>query len=167
MKYTKYLRSFGFPALAAMLALLLMLEWLLPATSGSAKAGQHVMPAPSLAGTLDDDAQQWADVSLARPLFQPDRRPVSTSANTDTSLPRLSAIILMGGTRIAIFSMDGQKPQVLTAGGTINGYRLTRILTDSVELLGPEGTLTLRLQFKSTAPATPGASNPPFGDEPN
>jgi len=141
------------PALTAALALLLASEWLLP-------GARLVSPSklPAFPTTLPDNAadaalSQWGDTALARPLFHPDRRPVAAAGtNADTSLPRLSAIIIIGGTPAAVFAAAGQKPQVVGAGGTIDGYRLEHIGPNTVELLGPEGELTVHPQFITATP---------------
>jgi hypothetical protein len=150
------------PALAIALALLLGVEWLLlPGPHVISPYKMPQIPAAQSSSEVDSAVAQWGDTSLARPLFQPDRRPVITAdANQSTSLPRLSAILIVGGARAAVFAADGQKPQVVSTGGTIAGYRLERIAPDSVELFGPDGDLTVHPQFITTAPAS-GANNAP------
>lgn len=145
-------------AMAGTMVLLLACEWLLPGPGGIAPIRMPMIPATA----ADSDAAigQWGDNVLARPLFYPDRQPVSDAgAGTDASLPRLSAIIIIGGTRAAVFSADGQKPQVVPAGSSIGGYRLEQITPSSVQLLGPDGALTLHPQFLTpTGTAAPAAN---------
>jgi hypothetical protein len=142
-------------AIAATLALLLAAEFVLSASPPSAPA-TLVVPAgtPAPAG---GDIGQWASTILARPLFNASRRPIQQAVtDIDTTLPRLSAIIVSGGVRSAVFDQGGEKPLVLTAGGEIGAYRLESIAPDNVDLLGPGGQITLRPQFATTAPALPG-----------
>ena len=142
------------PALAAALALLFAGEILLPGSPAVPPHKMFAIPSAAPEAAADEAAGQWGDTILARPLFSPDRRPVSAAGtDTSTSLPRLSAIIITGGTHAAVFSADGQKPQVVTAGGSIDGYQLDSIAPDSVQLTGPDGPLTLRPQFITSAPA--------------
>lgn len=156
------------PVLAGSLFLLLAVSWLLP---GPAAAPWHV-PAAMPAATADAAAvsvSQWGDTALARPLFNPGRRPLDQpGAMADGSLPRLSAIIISGGTSAAVFAGDGQKPQVVSAGGAIGGYVLKRITADHVELTGPDGTLTLHPQFAAAAASAAGpAASPPLNPSSN
>jgi general secretion pathway protein N len=155
-----HLPRFVMPGLAATLTLLLGAEWLLSGSQVIPPSRTLAIPAAPADDAPDGTVGQWGDTILARPLFNPDRRPVSEAgADASTSLPRLSAIIITSGTRAAIFAVDGQKPQVLTAGGTIDGYQLTHIAPGSVELAGPDGTVTLRPQFISASP--PVSATPP------
>lgn len=147
------------PGIAAALALLVAGEWMMPAPGAAPAATIPAIPAAVADNAVDEAVGQWGDTSLARPLFNPDRRPVSApGANTGTSLPRLSAIIVTSGIRAAIFSADGQKPQVVQTGGIIDGYQLTHIAPGSIELAGPAGTLTLRPQFIATSSSPPAAA---------
>jgi general secretion pathway protein N len=155
------------PALAAVLALLVIIECLLPGARPRSGDRLAAIPATAPDGAADAIVNQWGDTTLARPLFHPDRRPVAAAAaNTDGSLPRLSAIIIIGTTPAAVFAADGQKPQVVGAGGMIGGYRLQRIDSNAVELLGPQGELTVRPQFL-TPPAQPQTATTPAISEEN
>ena len=158
------LPPFAWPGVAAALTLLIAGECLMPGPGSTASSRTLVVPAAAPDTMTDQAVGQWGDTSLARPLFHPDRRPtIVANANTGTSLPRLSAIVIIGENRAAIFAADGQKPQVVAAGSSIDGYQLTRITPGSVELLGAGGTVTLRPQFisaagtASVAPANAGA----------
>ncbi len=148
------------PALAAALSVLLAAELLLP---GPAAAPAREAPA-IVAGTPDQGTDaailQWGGTVLARPLFNASRRPVNnTSTETGFTLPRLSAIIVIGGMRSAIFAAPGQKPMLVAEGGAIGPYRLTSIAPNKVELLGPEGAVTLHPQFMAAAPAAVANNN--------
>jgi general secretion pathway protein N len=155
------------PVLAAVLALVLAIEALLPMARPRLASRLPGFPAAAPDGAADAAVDQWSGTALARPLFHPDRRPVAAAGTaTDGSLPRLSAIIIIGTTPAAVFAADGQKPQVVGAGGMIGGYRLERIDSNSVELLGPQGELTVRPQFIA-APAQPQTAPAPAISEEN
>jgi hypothetical protein len=156
------------PVLAAALALLFVLEWLLPGPGGDSSGGKPVLSAVQANAAGDAAVSQWGDMALARPLFHPDRRPVSTAGDsTNTSLPRLSAIIIIGNVPAAIFAADGQKPQVVRVGGLIDGYRLDHISPNDVELAGPTGELTVRPQFVTSQPPPPAPSAAAINEENN
>jgi general secretion pathway protein N len=146
------------PALAATLTLLLAVEWMLPGA-----APQHIAPAIPEAGPdvgTDAAVGQWAATILARPIFNPDRRPAALADSSDAAepLPRLTAIIIVAGVSRAVFSTPGAKPILVGQGGAVGGYQLKEIKTDSVSLLGPDGGMTtLRPQYLApAATAVPG-----------
>ncbi len=155
------------PVLAGTLSLLLATLWLWPPPAAPTRHLPALLP-PASPDTTDTAISQWAGTALARPLFTPGRRPADQAgAATDGSLPRLSAIIITGATRAAVFAADGQKPQVIDQGGTIDGYALNRIAPDHVELTGPDGTLSLRPQFTAAAATSSSStSSPPPPDSP-
>lgn len=145
------MKRLALPTLAALLAVVLLAELALPLPG----IAPQRLPPPALATSTTDDAAmgQWSATVLARPLFDPSRRPTD-QGGSDDGLPRLSAIIVTGGTRSAIFSADGQKPQIVGENGSIGGYKVRSILPDKVQLDGPSGPLTLRPQFITTPPAS-------------
>jgi hypothetical protein len=147
-------------ALACGLALLLAAELVLPEPD---TAPDSVTPAVLAAAPVqnDDDAvAAWGATALARPLFSASRRPVAeATTQTDFTLPRLSAIIVSGTTRRAIFATPGQKPVTVGEGGEIGPYQVTAIAPYSVRLQGPDGILTLRPQVSPPAPAVTASGN--------
>ncbi len=148
------------PGLAGMLGLMLAAEWL----AGPAPVAIRqplAPPASTPQAAMDDEISQWANTVLARPLFNESRRPDDSGAAQGTGMARLSAIIISGGSRSAIFAADGQKPQIVPEGGEIDGYKLTHISADAVELTGPSGALTLHPQFPAAAQPAPPAAAPP------
>ncbi len=154
--------TLAWPGLATVLALILAAEWLLPGPGDLRQLRPVVLPRAGAGGMEVRAVRQWADICLARPLFEPDRRPpAQPGSSTSTSLPRLSAIMIIGGQRLAIFTPDGQKPQIVAANGIISGYRVLQISPGSVVVLGPEGKLTLRPQFKSASGADAAGDDPP------
>jgi hypothetical protein len=147
------------PALAAALALLFAAEWLLPGPAAAPVREPPAIPATIADNAADAGISQWGNTILARPLLNQNRRPAPQpgTATSDT-LPRLSAIIVIGGTRHAIFNAAGQKPQLVAEGGEIGSYRLKTVAPDRVDLLGPNGPVTLRPQFIPAAPAATAAT---------
>lgn len=152
IRYFKY----ALPAFCGGLALLLLAEWLIPGPAAPAADRPGLVTAAASDPSEDSDIAQWGNTSLARPLFNADRRPVAQmAASTDNTPPHLTAIIVIGGLYHAIFAATGEKPQVAATGAEIGQYQLERIAADHVELLGPGGAITLRLQFNpgDAAPA--------------
>lgn len=148
------------PALAAGLAMLLAAELCWP--GAGMPTAREMAALPSGGADAGDDAaiSQWGEVILARPLFTASRRPADQpSASTVAVLPRLSAIIIIGGTRTAIFAAPGQKPQAVGEGGTIDGYQMQAIAPDGVKMLGPSGAVTLRPQLVPAAPTDAASGN--------
>jgi hypothetical protein len=139
------------PVLAGLLGLVLLAE-LRP--GGNDGGALPAVPLPRGAAAMaDPDVQGWTQTILARPLFNPDRRP-SGVAGGNAGLPRLSAILIGRGMACAIFAADGQKPLVVQPGGLVDGDRVRSISADQVVLLTAAGLVTLRPQFaKGTAPA--------------
>jgi hypothetical protein len=146
--------QFGLSVLAGVLALLLLAECLLP--EDAAQAWQRALPSASNRTDLASDAEvaDWAGSILARPLLSETRRPAPVAGvAVDDSLPRLSAIIVIAGVRRAIFVASGEKPQAVAEGGEIGVYRVKTVAPDSVGLLGPDGLVTVKLQFTVAHPA--------------
>ncbi len=144
-------------ALAALLGMLLLAELALPLPG----AAPLPLPSPGVSRAAAQPGAaigQWSATALARPLFDPSRRPADQGGE-DGGLPRLSAIIVTDGVRSAIFAADGQKPQIIGEGGSIGGYRVRDILPDAVRLDGPAGPLTLHPQFITTSPAPTGTGS--------
>ncbi len=147
--------TLALPLLAGFLSLLLAMEWLLPGAAAPQWRQSPAIPAATAGTATDADIAEWSRIILARPLLSPSRRPAPLpgSVVSDT-LPRLSAIIVIGGTRHAIFAANGQKPQLVAEGGEIGLYRVKTVGPDKVDLLGPNGSLTLKPQFITAAPPT-------------
>ncbi len=142
-------------ALAASLALLLLAGWLLPQPVISSNRAGPIIPASAPDDSADAAIRQWSGVILARPLFDPSRRPsAQASAAQSFSLPPLVAIIVVGGTRSAIFTPPGEKSVAITQGGSIGPYQVIGITPVSVELLGPSGRIGLALKLVKSAPGT-------------
>jgi hypothetical protein len=150
----------GKPALAAALGLLLVAELLLPGPPLPTAREAPAIPAAMADQNADASISQWGATILARPLFNQNRRPVQmVSTGASNILPRLSAVIVIGNTRRAVFATPGQKPQIIAEGETIGPYTLDSIAPDKVRLHGPDGAMTLRPQFLTPAPATVATNN--------
>jgi hypothetical protein len=108
---------------------------------------------------IADRLRRWAATSLARPLFNADRRPVAAAAgsNAADALPRLSGIMITQAGRRAIFAATGAgKPLVVVEGGTVGGNLVQSITLGEVVLIGPDGPHRLHLAFDQALPgATP------------
>lgn len=110
---------------------------------------------------IADRLRRWAATSLARPLFNADRRPVAAAAgsNAADALPRLSGIMITQAGRRAIFAATGAgKPLVVVEGGTVGGNLVQSITLGEVVLIGPDGPHRLHLAFDQ---ALPGATLAP------
>jgi hypothetical protein len=157
------------PGLAGLLGVVLAAELLAgPEMAGPQRLG-HVPAARSGAAAHEPVVAHWAETALARPLFSADRRPPQDDKAT-TGLARLTAIVIAGGSRRAIFAADGQKPRIVPEGGEIGGYKLLHITGDSVQLGGTDGTLTLHPKFNVVVPQhppTPPAPPPSAADYDN
>jgi hypothetical protein len=103
--------------------------------------------------------QNWVDIILARPLFEPSRRPPPTAAGSGTTgpgFPRLTGIVILPQQREAIFAAPGKtQPIVVTAGSRLNGVLIKSIESGSVVVVDGAGTRIIRPSF-----ATGGASAP-------
>jgi hypothetical protein len=107
--------------------------------------------------TASDQARRWETAILARPLFNPDRRPIAQAmagSGEAAGLPRLSGIMITPVGRHAIFtSMSGGKPVVVTEGGSVGGYLVEAISPGNVVLAGSDGRHNLRPTFDNIRPA--------------
>ncbi len=124
----------------------------------SSERAQPPPPPPSPA-TVAADRQRWAEIVLARPLFNPSRRPIveeakpveasaAPAAAAAADLPRVSGIILLPGRSRAIFAGAGDgKPVTVTEGDRFGPYVVEAIEPGQVRLSGPDGTRLLRPSF--------------------
>lgn len=97
---------------------------------------------------------------LARPLFNPDRKPVGTGTRNVIGLPRLTGIIVTGSRKVAIFAAPaGGKPVVVEEGAHINDYELKEISDTTVTVAGPAGTTVMTPLFD--AAPSPVRQRPP------
>jgi len=151
------------PGLALALGLVLVVECVEQPGATAPLGFGHLPRGREDAAPRLPPAQRWAEIAGARPLFNPDRRPQQSGAATP-GLARLTAIIIAGGARRAIFAGGGtsEKPHILPEGGVLGGYTILHISGDAVDLAGAAGHLTLHPQFPTArAPAAAPAAPPP------
>jgi hypothetical protein len=125
--------------------------------------------APALASA---DVQGWVTTILERPLFAPDRRPVSSAAPAAVAsqgVPRLAGVVFTPEGRRAIFAAGTDGKQIaLAENGRIGIFTVSRIDADAVTVAGPDGSILLRPSFATGAAAAarpvaapPSAARPP------
>ena len=138
--------------LAVGLAALIMRE-LEDAPGAISPAPPPVRPsaAPAVAAAPPEHGRDWLAQSLARPLFNPDRRPAPVAAASADggpadALPRLTGILVTPSGRRAIFAGE-DRPRVLQEGGVIGPYTVRSISNGTIELSGPDGPRLLQPSF--------------------
>jgi hypothetical protein len=119
--------------------------------------GNPVAPSPRDDGRV----HEWVAINLARPLFEPSRRPPTTG--TATSVPRLTGIVISTTLKVAIFMPSGAaRAVVVTTGSRIDGMLIESIDADGVVVADAGGTRRLRPNFTRQArepePPTPAVS---------
>jgi hypothetical protein len=154
--------------LAVLLGAALAAEIALDGTRGGlprAAAGRTVAvpaPAPALGSA---DVQGWVTTILERPLFAPDRRPVSAAAPAAVAsqgLPRLAGVVVTPDGRRAIFAAGADGKQIaLAENGRIGAFTISRIDADAVTVAGPDGSILLRPSFATGAEAAAKPVAPP------
>ena len=100
---------------------------------------------------------------LARPLFNPTRRPVAAPEAVASAvaaapvLPRLTGVLVSKTRSSAIFAGPPEgKSIVATEGGWIGRYQVQSIRAGEVTLSSPDGTAILRPTFAPIQPGQPG-----------
>jgi len=163
------------------LNLIIIGEWRSAETIPPASPPPQAEASPSLKSPPDyqhaaaEQAQKreaWSKLVLARPLFEPSRRPpaasrVSTSSTLNT--PRLSGIMVTPEGREVIFVGSDGKSVILHEGGSIDGYTVQTITPDQAAVTGPDGlhvvypSLDPNLQMKANVSAVGSAQSRLFG----
>ncbi|MEN0076490.1 MAG: hypothetical protein AAGC69_19045, partial [Paracraurococcus sp.] len=109
----------------------------------------------------EDRSEAWLATILARPLFDPRRRPgdaMAAGAPAASGLPRLTGVMVGGFGASAIFETQaGGKPLVVQAGDQVEAYLVQSILPGEATLLGPDGRHVLRPAYRSGG-GTPGTA---------
>jgi hypothetical protein len=106
-----------------------------------------------------DQTPRLVAAALARPLFNPDRRPARQAGGAAVSgaggpvLPRLAGIIIDPAGGVAIFApaVAGEKPLAVPVGGTLSAWTVVAIAPREVRVRGPEGESTLHVAFDVAA----------------
>lgn len=125
-------------------------------------AAGRPLPASPAAALRDDGQRRSEEVAmiLARPVFSPTRRPKTDAAAPAeaaapiTSLPRMTAILVNGKLRSAIFDGAG-KPTVLGEGGHLGPFTIQSIEPQQVTIVGPDGKRVVRTSFSNAPPPAP------------
>lgn len=151
----------GLSAMAAALSCIIALEaatWRKPVPASPVRPTKAAVPnlAPSAAGP--DPHEDWFNQILARPLFNPDRRPIESGVR---GLPRLTGIVVAGAQRVAIFAGPSNgRPVLAQAGAHIGAYEVRSIADEGVTVVGPTGTSLVRPAFDPARPAATQAPRP-------
>ena len=110
---------------------------------------QPLLPARPPPPERRDQGAASALTVLARPLFNPDRRPPAPPAAPTPppdSLPRLAGTLVGPGGKRAIFA-TGDKPAVVAEGNRIDAWTVQAISAGMVTLTGPDGPRVLHVSF--------------------
>ncbi len=110
-------------------------------------------------GPSPEQAAQWAETALARPLFSQGRRPAKPAATTKTdpiraAAPRLAGTMSGPFGKRAVFALD-DKTVVAAEGDRVGGWTVTVIAGRSVGLIGAGEERTLSVAFAGSASVTP------------
>jgi hypothetical protein len=148
-------------AIAAALTCVIVLEAATPRhpMSASPVGLTEAVVANQAATTAGPDSHEdWFNQILARPLFNPDRRPVEAGVR---GLPRLTGIVVAGSQRVAIFAGPSNgRPVLAQTGAHIGAYEVRGIADEGVTVVGPTGTSLVRPAFDPARPAPPEAARP-------
>jgi len=143
-------------ALAGTIAAELMLPESTPEQAVAVEAPELLPPVPPPSSDYRDQNATRALTALARPLFNPDRRPAApvpdaTPALPPTSLPRLTGTLVSPGGKRTVFA-TGDKPTSIGEGSRIDAWTVQAISAGTVTLIGPDGPHVLRLNFAEGEP---------------
>jgi hypothetical protein len=153
-------------ALAAVLAGVLALEIAAPDEPPEIAARPRALalaaPATPSASGVDAAATERRVVTiLARPLFEPDRRPPSgprtaSAAAAPSPPPRLAGTLVSPSGKRAIFvAAEGARPVTLGEGDKLDRWTVSEIGNGAVTLTSGQGALRLATAFGPRSPAGP------------
>lgn len=128
-----------------------------------AQAVVPVAPAALAAASRPNDPGTPAQTILARPLFDPARRPppvVAAGSGASEPPPRLTALIAGPFGRRAILVM-GEQSRTVEAGAVLGEWTVTSIGATSVAVAGRDGKHTLMLTQGPPAPPPPPPAEEP------
>jgi hypothetical protein len=147
-------------ALAAALAVVVAVEVTAPPPPDMAlPAPRAISPGHKVVAAAADQTPRLVAAALARPLFNPGRRPAQRAGGAAVSaaggpvLPRLAGIIIDPAGGVAIFApaAAGEKPLAVPVGGTLSAWTVVAIAPREVRVRGPEGESTLHVAFDIAA----------------
>ena len=106
-------------------------------------------PASSEAARMELIAA-WTATLLARPPFDPTRRPATggdgpvAADSGQAALPRLAGVMVGPSGRTAIFAPLTGKPVTVSEGGHVGAFVVRRIEVGKVTVAGPDGETVVR-----------------------
>ena len=157
----------GLWLLAALLGAGLVAEQVLPGDPLPPPVRPPPLPAEAASVGASPPVAVWAAAALARPLFNPGRRPDAVEAaarapEQQADLPRLAGIEVTPQGRYAIFAGRGPAgtATIASEGAKIGVWLIEAIRPAEVQVAGPDGRRTLRPSY-SDAPPAPQAAAPP------
>jgi len=112
-----------------------------PPVAAAPKANVRATPRPQRAAP-----DELVSAVLARPLFNPTRRPPETVQTASSGLAdkRLAGIVIEPDRRLAIFAVTGAKPIIVGEGDSVDAWRIETITASEILLVGPNGSRTLQ-----------------------
>ncbi len=118
-------------------------------------SGQFAALPPRPPAVDETRLRGWTATILARPLFEPARRPPLPTAKTP-GFPRLTGIVIARELKEAIFVLPGA-PQavVVTPGSHLDGMLIAGIAATGVLVADGAGTRLMRPSFDREAPPPP------------
>lgn len=138
-------------ALAGVVAAELTLTGSDPGQAMAVEAPQPLLPTLTPPPEHNEQKEAWALTALARPLFDPGRRPeASLTAEASTpppnSLPRLTGTLVSPNGKRAVFA-TGDKSTAINEGSRFDAWTVQEISAGAVTLSGPDGPRILRVSF--------------------
>ena len=149
--------------LAAALAGVLFLETRpdAPAVDAVAPRAAPAVSPPGQPAPGPDRIGPWVATILARPLFEPSRRPPAVEAAAGGAiavLPRVTGVLVGPTGRSVIFAGSGNgRPLVAREGTRVGPFTVQSIDIGAVTILGPDGPRVLHPSFDTAAGTTAGS----------
>lgn len=125
-----------------------------PDTGSAAETNAVLLPGMRETGSVATDS--WAAVALARPLFDPRRRPTASDGHqVAAGLPHLTGVLIGPSERLAFF-LDAvrNKSHVVREGDTIGAHVVHSIRPGETIVIGPGGHRVLRPSFERSGTGT-------------
>jgi hypothetical protein len=118
---------------------------------------KSVVPTSEEEMPIAQDRSSETEAILARPMFQPDRRPLP-QATASPKLGRLAGIVVSGTEKYLIFAGSSEgKPIAVKEGDHVDADIVQSISEDHATLAGPDGVRTITPSFNDigTSPGRP------------